>query len=370
MPPVIQPLHTIAQHDCVLPTSGLRVRIFYPCLATSTARFARWMPVSATRWSNENVRALFEYLRVPAAVFLSYFLNWAIDTRLSWRADVPVNKQQRWSVALFSHGLGSSLAGYVSVCADIARTGRIVVAVEHGDGSAHAAYIGKERRRVPYIHPPSDHDAHDRMAEQQNLQRIREFDAVIEDLRAINSGTTKQWPLPPHSEIVDLKESIDVQAPIVVAGHSFGSATSLGYTLASWRGETKSRVSHTICLDPWISPVGADVLLNCTAPANARILHVDQEQTGKTLSVALREDMQVPYKRVCVLGGVHNNATDFATKLARIITTAGGLAAKGIDAERLMNAQNGAVVQFVGSAANWDQFEQQVGTGNVDSLSL
>ncbi len=360
--------YTVAQHDCVLPKSGLRARLFYPCITTPNARIAEWMPASATRWMNENVRSLFEYLGVPGAWLLSFVLGWAFRVRLPWRADEPVSTERPWPVALFSHGLGSSLAGYVSVCAALASTGRIVAAMEHGDGSAHGAYIGTERRRVPYVHRPRDDDEHEQLAKRQNEQRVREFDAVMDDLRVMNSGTTSQHPLPPCDKRVEFKQRVDVDAPVVVAGHSFGGATALGYTIKSWNRATTAQVSHVICLDPWLSPVGEEVLLNTVAPDNARVLHVDQEQTGRTLSVALREDMYVPFKRVCVLGGLHNNATDFATKLPTFIAVVGRLAAQRIDPNRLMRAQNLAVMRFVGDT--WGQFENDVAVGNVDCLSL
>ena len=367
LPSTMSETFTIAQHDCVLP-NGLRARIFYPCISSANSRYGQWMPASSTRWSNENVRALFEYLGVPAAGLLSYVLGWALNARLSWRADEQVNTARKWPIVLLSHGLGSSLAGYVSTCAELASTGRIVVAVEHGDGSAQGAYIGVERRRVPYVHRPRDNRAHEQLAKTQNLQRVEEFDVIIEDLRAINAGTRVQTALPPFEDCVSFKECIDTDSPIIVAGHSFGCATALGYAIKSWNGRTKAAVSHVICLDPWLSPIGSDVLMNTRGSPDTRVLYVDQQQTGRTMSVALREDMNVAYKRVCVIGGLHNNATDFATKLPTIIAVAGKLAAERLDPERLMRAQNLAVCRFVGS--DWDAFENDVAVGNVDSLEL
>ncbi len=358
--------YTVAQHDCVLPKSGLRARLFYPCVTTSNARVAEWMPASATRWSNENVRALLEYIRVPGAWLLSCILGWALHVQLPWRADEPVSTERRWPVALFSHGMASGLAGYVSVCAALASTGRIVVAMEHGDGTAHAAYIGTERRRVPFAH--RRRAERDRMAIHQNRQRIQELDAVMEDLRMMNAGSRQQNPLPPYDERVEFKQRIDVDAPIVVAGHSHGCSTALGYAIKSWDRALSAQVSHVICLDPWMLPLGEEAVRDTVAPDDARVLYVDQEGTGRGRSVATREKMQVPFKRVCVLGGVHNNATDFASKLPRFIVVLGNLSGRGVDPNRLMRAQNSAVVRFVGDT--WDQFENDVAVGNVDCLSL
>jgi len=360
----------IAQHDCVLPTCGLRVRIFYPCVASdgeAAAAAAYWMPVSFTKWSDENTLAYAEYLGLPFARIFSYIASWITRVRLPWNADVAVARQPvKFPVALFSHGLGSNLGGYVSVCADIARhTERIVVAVEHADGSAHAAYVGSDsnRKRIPFEHN-RDRDALENRSKQQLRQRLDEFKAVVRDLRLLNDGTAKQTALPPHETVVDFSRRIDLAVPIVVAGHSFGSSTAFGYALQN----PINVVSHVICLDPWLSPIPPDILGGGYVDPTTQVLHVDQEQTGITDSVILRDRFASPYKRVCVVGGVHNNATDFATKLPSIIAVAGRLAAKRINPEHLMRAQNQAVVQFING--HWDAFESEVRDGKIHHLKL
>lgn len=359
----------IAQHDCVLPTCGLRVRFFYPCVSNDAESYpgASWMPVSATRWSDENTLAYAEYLGLPFARLLSYVGSFLTSVRLPWNADVPLARQPaKFPVALFSHGLGSNLGGYVSVCADMARrTQRIVVAVEHGDGSAHAAYVGPERKRIPFEHS-SSLTARDNRAKQQLRQRLDEFKAVVSDLRLLNDGKAKQLALPPDETVVEFSGRFDFTVPFVVAGHSFGSSTAFGYALQ--HTNTVNQVSHVICLDPWLSPIPSDILGGGFVGRNTQVLHVDQEQTGRTESVFLRERFASPFKRVCVVGGLHNNATDFATKLPTIIAVVGQLAAKRINPEHLMNAQNEAVVHFING--HWGAFEPEIRDGKIDHLKL
>ena len=76
-------------------------------------------------------------------------------------------------------------------------------------------------------------------------------------------------------------------------------------------------------------PLGEEAVRDTVAPYDARVLYVDQERTGRGRSVAPREKMHVPFKRVCVLGGVHNNATDFASKLLSFIVVLGNLSGRG-----------------------------------------
>ncbi len=239
--------YTVAQHDCVLPKSGLRARLFYPGVTTSNARVAEWMPASATRWSNENMRALLEHIRFPGSWLLSCLLGWALHVQLPWRADEPASTERRWAVALFSDGMARWLAGYVSICAALARTGQILVAMEHGDSTAHAAYIGTERRRVPFAHKSAERD---RMAIPQNRQRVQELDAVTDDLLKMNSITKQQHPLPPYDERVEFKQRVDFDEPVEVSGHSHGRSTALGYAIKSWDRAVSDQVSRVICLDP------------------------------------------------------------------------------------------------------------------------
>lgn len=358
----------LAQHDCVLPTCGLRARFFYPTVPVADdgqAAGAYWMPASASKWNDENTLAFAEYLRLPFARLLSVVASSITRVQLPWKADVPVIRH-KLPVVLFSHGLGSNLGGYVSVCADMARhTQRIVVAVEHADGSAFAAYVGSERKRIPFEHN-SNRNALDIRAKNQLRQRLDEFTAVVSDLRLLNDGTAKQVLLPPDECFVDFTGRLDFDVPLVVAGHSFGCSTAYGYALQ--HSMIENHVSHVICLDAWLEPIPADILGRGYVGPTTQVLHVDQEQTGRTKSVVLRARFASPFKRVCVIGGVHNNATDFATKLPTFLAVAAQLAAKRINPERLMQAQNEAVVHFING--HWDTFEAQVRDGKMQNLKL
>lgn len=361
---------SVAQHDCVLP-SGLRARIFYPCEEQNSAPLAQWMPPSHGRFYDENLLGLAEYLQLPASRLLATVLRGLLRSRLSWKADAPTTRA-RLPLVLFSHGLGGSLAGNVSVCAALATTGRVVVAVEHGDGSAFAAYIGRERRRVPFAHSPPDSTTEQEMREIQLKQRVRELADAMRDMHALAGGKVpQQEPLALNGVRVDLHECIDPSTPVVVAGHSFGGGTALAFAFAAKRGDFNARVSHVICLDPWLTPLGL-LLIESGDVGNARVLFVDQELTGATTSTRWRKSLKRPsgtgsYRSIRVLGGSHNNSTDFVTQLPMFIAVRAGLTAPESDPELLMETHNNAVISFLGP--QWDAFWQDVIARRIDGLA-
>lgn len=349
----------VAQHDCMLPSSGLRARIFYPAfLGTEGTPTAQFFPASQGGWTNENAKGLVEYLRLPK--LMMPVVTVALRVELPWQADAaPAGS--KLPLVLFSHGLGGSLGAYVSVCHDIAATGRVVVAIEHADGSATSAYVGSERTRIPYKRVRSSFSSDDEfhMRNDQLRQRVAEFGDVLDDMRKLSKGEGQlQTPLSPYgsSDVrIDLKGLIDPEAPIMVAGHSFGACTALAFASAG----NDVDVEAVIALDPWLYPMGP----KRTATAdmgNARVLFVDQENSGMRSSIELRRSMPKPsgtgtFSSVKVLGGGHNNASDFATRLPRFVATQVGLTAAGSDPEELMRLQNRAVVAFL-DKARWERF--------------
>lgn len=366
------PEHVIAQHDCVLPGCGLRVRLHYPAKHSDGARRARWMPQSAVRIPNENVRALAHYLGFPWPALIGTVASFLLNATLPWYADAPPDRDGgAYPLVLFSHGLGSSLAGYVSVCSALAQAGYVVAAVEHAEGSAHCAYVGPERRPVPYVHPPQERQAHDQLAASQNVHRVKELSDVLFDLRAMNAGEGEAVPLTPCTTKVDFTGMMET-SKVLVAGHSFGAGTALAFGLASFQRKVAVRVEKVVCLDAWLTPIGRDVLALGDF-GNLDILCVDQELTGTTESALLLRRRPAPrdggaLRRVVVIGGVHNNATDFAVRIPRLIAVGGGLAAPRLDPEDAMRAQNTAVVHFVNG--DWDQFEALVKFNQVDGLRM
>lgn len=103
--------------------------------------------------------------------------------------DAPV-ADGKWPLVLFSHGLCSHPQTYCMICMDIASHGRIVAAVEHTDGSSVTAFVGSQRRHIPfrkYSHA-ADGPMHPYYRRMLGI-RMDDFDAVLDALRsAARSG--------------------------------------------------------------------------------------------------------------------------------------------------------------------------------------
>ncbi len=357
----------VAQHDCLLPSSGLRARIFYPTAADVTAYpEAMLMPSSQGGWTNENAYGLADYLRLPRILvpLLSVFAR----TSLPWVADAPPVKQPH-QLVLFSHGLGGSLGAYGTVCTDIARTGRVVVAIEHADGSSQVAYTGAERTRIPYKRLPRGSSSDDvfEMRNGQLRQRVAELGDVLDDIRKLNKGQVeKQTSLDVDGPTIDLTGIVDETLPIIVAGHSFGACTVLAFTASAAKSRTDVRVSDAVCLDAWLYPLGPQ-RATITNVGDSRVLFVDMADSGMISSLALRRALPHPsgngsYSSVKVLDGLHQNSSDYAVRIPRLVAVQLGLTSRNSDPDDLMQRQNRAVVEFL-NVKNWPRYIENVERG-------
>jgi dienelactone hydrolase len=156
--------------------------------------------------------------------------------------------EEGFPLVLFSHGLSGTMEMYTELCAQIASTGCVVVAVEHEDGSAsHAASVvvgstGTEEEivAIPYKRP-SGKLAEGPYSRQKVLefrtpmleQRVKELENIYN--RFLRRGTDDDDP----NEVfhtATTREVLEVLQKIVsstdpsrlhLVGHSFGGATQL-----------------------------------------------------------------------------------------------------------------------------------------------
>jgi platelet-activating factor acetylhydrolase len=66
----------------------------------------------------------------------------------------PSAGDKPWPLVLFSHGLAGTRTTYSVLCAHLAAQGRVVLALEHRDGSGPAVFP-RGRRPLRYV-PPDD----------------------------------------------------------------------------------------------------------------------------------------------------------------------------------------------------------------------
>jgi platelet-activating factor acetylhydrolase len=156
-------------------------------------------------------------------------------------ADLP-----RWPLVVFSHGLGGTRTTYSTLCAHLAAQGRIVIAIEHRDGTGPAVFPGG--KKMPYIVPdevvwPEEEPEEEWMRGVYNSERSirfrkeqldfrrREIYETLHSIGLLSSGQIQESGLQAlESESFDLSRWTDrVNCEEVdLVGHSFGGATIVG----------------------------------------------------------------------------------------------------------------------------------------------
>lgn len=210
-------------------------------------------------------------LKVPA------FLNAPILHPEKAHGDI----EQQWPLVIFSHGLGGSRTAYSQYCSRLAASGKVVLALEHRDGSGMAcrprSWEGNTKdthRSIVYLREtdvywedgeePTDFPKPLR-GEQLAFRRheiyimYRAFQKFIQKTSEIEIENIDGIPLDKaswsgltSSGSSIIKHSEDV----ILAGHSFGGATAFSL-LSSKPGENYSPIpiSKIIVLDPWLDPL-------------------------------------------------------------------------------------------------------------------
>eukprot|EP00271_Cylindrocystis_brebissonii_P011959 TRINITY_DN29998_c0_g1_i1.p1 TRINITY_DN29998_c0_g1~~TRINITY_DN29998_c0_g1_i1.p1 ORF type:complete len:435 (+),score=65.96 TRINITY_DN29998_c0_g1_i1:22-1305(+) len=171
-------------------------------------------------------------------------------------AGEPKEGQHKWPVVLFSHGLWTMRTAYSTFCCDLASHGYVVVAVEHGDGSACMARSTLPDGTVRWM----QHDPlHLEMGEVSNSVRIRQLDHRVLELKSIlrllDRLSAGDIPVsanaitgPPALRPSSFVGALDM-SHVGMAGHSFGGITSV------LMGEREERVKCVMVLDGWWTPL-------------------------------------------------------------------------------------------------------------------
>jgi platelet-activating factor acetylhydrolase len=179
----------------------------------------------------------------------------------------------RWPLVLFSHGLGGTRTTYSTLCADLASRGRIVVALEHRDGTGPAVF--PQGRTMPYIVPDEvvwpDGGAEEewtrgaynseraiRFRNDQLDFRRREVYEALHAVRLMSTGKKAESGLQ-ALDTTDFDFSRWVNCvnndAVDLVGHSFGGATIVGTMYAVCRRDVLTLIS-ALCI---IRAASADV---------------------------------------------------------------------------------------------------------------
>ncbi|SJL01785.1 uncharacterized protein ARMOST_05108 [Armillaria ostoyae] len=193
--------------------------------------------------------------------------------------NAPLLRTKQWPLVIFSHGLGGSRTAYSQICSRIAASGRVVLAVEHRDGTAPACITRewhvdgtRTSRVVRYMQekdvqwkqkPPSNflyplrtdqltlrkHEVYLAHSSFSSLVR-KDQDLLLETI----DGSAIDWDS--WSTHEDEVETVQCIENITLAGHSFGGCTMF-HILSTEHSEWAAPipVTNMLIFDPWLDPM-------------------------------------------------------------------------------------------------------------------
>ncbi|KAK0473074.1 platelet-activating factor acetylhydrolase, isoform II-domain-containing protein [Armillaria novae-zelandiae] len=218
--------------------------------------------------------------RFPSWLLWAFVYLFAAFVQVPVYRNAPLLRTKQWPLVIFSHGLAGSSTAYSQICSRIAASGRVVLAIEHRDGTAPACVTRKwvtdnirMRRVVRYLreqdvrwerdHPPSDrlyplkkdqltfrkHEAYLAHSAFSSLVR-KDMHLSLETIDSSAIDWDSWWAHENGSEPVQCVENV------TFAGHSFGGCTTF-HIVTTERPKWAAPISSTNALifDPWIDPL-------------------------------------------------------------------------------------------------------------------
>ncbi|KAH7914420.1 tRNA synthetases class I, catalytic domain-containing protein [Hygrophoropsis aurantiaca] len=246
-----------------------------PALAMHEVAFTAYYPTQTER---AHMRKGLHWL------IRTFTLDRMADPLLVWRftkdpklaPTSKTNSAPSWPLVIFSHGLGGSRTAYSQLCTRIASSGRVVLAVEHRDGSGHVCMPSNSPAKL-YIKEhdilcdPDTQEGESTLAifrgDQLAFRRheiytaygafrsvVREgHQGLGEGLQTID-GNDIDW-----SSWSSKNDHPPVQCDqdVFMTGHSFGGATTLSILCTDPPAVECPPIPITkaLILDPWLEPL-------------------------------------------------------------------------------------------------------------------
>ncbi|BGP12604.1 hypothetical protein JCM10213_008741 [Rhodosporidiobolus nylandii] len=233
----------------------------------------------------------------------------------------------KFPLVIFSHGLSGTRTTYSQWCGEVASRGFVVAAIEHRDGSGPVSVVrleDGEERIVDYIRaeqhlsfpPPHSPQSSLEFRTSQLSLRLAEIESVLALMRRLNAGegaamaaenrrkdnggegTVGKW-LPLWEGRVDLGR-------VVMAGHSFGGATTIQALRA---GLPNFPFVRGIALDPWADPIppapSAPSLTTTTSSSSASAAPTASPGDGEQVPIDVKVPLLVINSESFTLWRVH-----------------------------------------------------------------
>ncbi|KAF8204697.1 platelet-activating factor acetylhydrolase, isoform II-domain-containing protein [Pholiota molesta] len=248
----------------------------------------------------------------------------------------PETQSSQWPLVIFSHGLGGSRTAYSQFCSRLAASGKVVLAIEHRDGTGPVCMPrswnegGKsEPRTLLYLQERDirwdDKDAigihplplrgqqlafrhHEVYVTYSTFRRFIHGDSTAH-LETIDGTLYNQesWTTPGASGM----ERIRCDDQVILAGHSFGGCTVLSLlSTKHLEGYTPIPVDRVVILDPWLEPLPSPgpVPIGKTTPSpNGTVTDASfRSSLEKTVSLAsqtagIETDTHISHPRMLVI---------------------------------------------------------------------
>ena len=222
---------------------GIDVSVFYPSM--SNGKKPKWIP------SESYNPVLYDIFYVDPATYRLPYRLFRYAVSFLFKFDMPVlgdaslcvddhDSNEKWTVIVFSHGLGSNLNNYSALCGWWASHGYIVVCIQHDQDHVRIDFPSKLRKNpdalVEYLYSRRNADI---------IVRAKETRSVYKE---IIEGKLLQTVFKEVGEI-----RLDT---VYLGGHSFGSGTILE-TMSTMmeKGDDLTPIKGMICLDPWFFPM-------------------------------------------------------------------------------------------------------------------
>ena len=263
-------------------TNSPAIDIYYPALtpdhSSPESLPLKWLPSyeNGSKWGDflnisETLVGVFTY-----SVFSKQNISAANNAKLS----TSNNDNHLLPVIIFSHGLASWGSHYSAMCQLLARSGCVVLAPDHTDGSATRARMGTSREEEPLYYEKVGHESKEKQREiraRQLRKRVADCEDVFAFSKALNEGSL----FDKDGDTSDTLDSSEFRAlrsfvgkldttSFVAAGHSFGGGTSIAIAIGKSEG-----CKGAIAFDPWMIPVkDAEILNNGMAGNDTPILAI------------------------------------------------------------------------------------------------
>ncbi|KAJ6490411.1 platelet-activating factor acetylhydrolase, isoform II-domain-containing protein [Mycena vitilis] len=265
---------------------------YYPAdLARKPRRGLDWLvrPAGAT------LRGYAHFLSVPAWML---WLAWPVVYLFGAALKIPAHRnapllhpdaRKQWPLVILSHGLAGSRTTYSQLCLELAAAGKVVLAIEHRDGTGPACFPhGRTMmytREDEVVFPPETEEGDaprvlplraDQLVFRQHevYRTYAAFCALVRDGVALDTVGGERVDLKSWSPEAGL--ALVKCDDVSLVGHSFGGCTMLSMLSSAPPSNAYPPIpmSKVLLYDPWLEPIpspGPTPTATLAEPSNSEV---------------------------------------------------------------------------------------------------